>query len=109
MLPLVLEGRIGRMVTTDAGALRRGGRKDLGVGARARGKEQKITTESKRLDLNCSLLDTYVEILKSTDYYLCNTDEKIKIQNKVGRGQGCRARFGPQLPGVFMSPRDGLW
>lgn len=31
--------------------------------------------------------------------FLYNTDEKTDTQNKVGSGQGCRARFGPQLPG----------
>lgn len=48
VFPLVPEGRMGRMVTTDVGAVRRRGKKDLEVGARAKGKEQRIMTESKR-------------------------------------------------------------
>lgn len=48
MFPFVPEGRTGRMVTTDVGAVRRRGKKDLEVGARAKGKEQRIMTESKR-------------------------------------------------------------
>lgn len=50
-----------------------------------------------------------MEILKDMDNYLYNIDEKIETQNKVGGGLGCRARFGPQVPDGFMSPRDGFW
>lgn len=48
----------------------------------------------------------YVEILEDMDNYLYNTDKKTETQNKVGSGQGCRARFGPQLPGGLCL--DGL-
>lgn len=48
----------------------------------------------------------YVEILEDMDNYLYNTDKKTETQNKVGSGQGCQARFGPQLPGGLCL--DGL-
>lgn len=71
----------------------------MGVGVRAGGEKQRMKTESKRLDLNYSLLDANVEILRDTDNYLYNTDERTKTQNKVGSGQGCPVRLGPQLTG----------
>ena len=45
MFPLAPEGGMRRMVTTEAGTVWRGGKKDLGVGARERGKNQRIMTE----------------------------------------------------------------
>lgn len=71
----------------------------MGVGARPRGEEQRMKTESKRLSPHCSHLDANVEILEDTDNYLYNIDERIKTQNKVGSGQGCPVRFGPQFTG----------
>ena len=45
VFPLAPEGGMGRMVTAEAGTVWRGGKKDLGVGARERGKNQRIMTE----------------------------------------------------------------
>lgn len=45
MIPLASEGGMGRMLTIEAGTVWRGGKKDLGVGARERGKNQRIMTE----------------------------------------------------------------
>lgn len=70
-------------------------RREKRLGMEARDKGQRMKTESKRLGHNCLLLDTFVEILEDIDNFLCDTDEKTETQNKVGSGQGCRARFGP--------------
>lgn len=39
---------MGRMLTAETGAVRREDTKDLGAGARTRGEEQRMKTESKR-------------------------------------------------------------
>lgn len=57
-----------------------------------------METEEDRLGHHCSLLGMHGEILGNTDNFRYNTGEKTDTQNKVGSGQGCRARFGPRLP-----------
>lgn len=44
-------------------------------------------------------MDMHVETLEDTDNFLYTVDEKTETQNKVGSGQGRRARFGSHLPG----------
>lgn len=101
MFPLVSEGKTGRMLAADAGAVRKEDAGHLGEPEQEARSRARVKTVSKRgwVLAVLSWMDTHMEILEGTDNFLYSTDEKTETQSKVGSGQGCQARFGPQLPG----------
>lgn len=97
---LVSEGRWGRMVAAAVGAVKREGTKDLGVGARARGKEQRMKTDRKR-DWVLLFPPGHVEISR-----VQIIPSKIQVRKQTHKtrwevGSAAEQDLVPQLPGGF--------